>query len=696
MMIFFRYFSLLFICAQCLVLQAQEQSKVDFLTADIDVQPNVQTKMISGTVNYVFTTLAAVDSVFLDAKKMNFTKVLLNNRRVKFTINDSRITIFKKLKKNKKYTLKLVYSAKPKQALYFFGWNNSDDKNNQIWTQGQGKYTSNWLPSFDDMNEKVVFNLNITFNKNYQVIANGKLKNTSVKDTLKRWQYGMNNPMSSYLLAFAIGKYTVHKQISDSGVPLKLYYYPKDSVKVEPTYRYSKAIFNFLEQEIGIAYPWQVYKQVPVRDFLYAGMENTTTTIFSDAYVVDSIAYNDKNYINVNAHELAHQWFGDLVTEVDSKSHWLHEGFATYYAYLAEKEVLGEEHFNWKLFATSLQLDKFSRENGGEALLNPKASSLTFYEKGAWALHALVHKVGKDAFNKGVKNYLQKYKYKNVKVTDFISSIEEASGVSLQDYKLNWLTAKEFPISKAKSILKKSSSSIATFYKLQKELTVNKEQNNVIIDRYWDKAASAQLKKYIVEFYSKSLSSKIKTEILNSNDVVLRQTLLLNTQKLLGDDVTYFESFLTDKSYTTIENALYKLWIYNPAKRATYLNKTKGVIGFSNKNVRQLWLALAIMTKEYDVDYKSDYLKELQGYTNNSEYFETRQLAFSYLNDLFYLDETNLVDLIYATNHPVWQFKKFARNMVDDLIQKKEYKKLFVALEAQVSKSNFNYVKSKL
>ncbi|APU11458.1 aminopeptidase [Cellulophaga lytica] len=696
MMIFFRYLTLFLICTQCVVLQAQEQPKVDFLTANVDVKPNEQAKKINGTVTYAFNVLATVDSVFLDAKKMNFTTVLLNNKRVKYKVDENRITIYKKLKKGKKYNLKLTYQAQPKQTLYFVGWNKKDDKNNQIWTQGQGKYTSHWLPSFDDMNEKVIFNLTITFNENYQVIANGKLKTTNVKDNLKEWEFRMKNPMSSYLLAFAIGKYAVNKQFSASGVPLELYYYPKDSSKVETTYKYSKAIFNFLEEEIGVAYPWQVYKQIPVRDFLYAGMENTTTTIFSDAYVVDSVAYNDTNYVNVNAHELAHQWFGDLVTEVDSKNHWLHEGFATYYAYLAEKEVLGEEHFNWKLFSTALQLDKFSQKNKGESLLNPKASSLTFYEKGAWALHALVDLVGKNAFKEGVKNYLEKHKYKNVTVSDFLSSIEAASGINLKDYKSTWLTAKDFPTSKAKNILKRSSSSIATFYKLQKELTVSNKKNSVIIDSYWDKATSTQLKKYIVEFYSKSLSKTVKKHILTSNDVTLRQTLLLNTQKLIGEDIAYFESFLTDKSYTTVENALYKLWIYNPEKRVTYLNKTKGIIGFSSKNVRQLWLALAIMTKEYNVDLKNEYLKELRGYTSEAEHFETRQLAFSYLNDLFYLDKTNLVDLIHATNHPVWQFKSFARGLVNDILEKKEYRKMFLELEPQVSKEDFKYIKSKL
>ncbi|MCL5244658.1 M1 family metallopeptidase [Cellulophaga sp. 20_2_10] len=696
MMTFFRYFPLLFICTQCLVLQAQEQPKVDFLEANAALSPNAATKVINGTVSYTFTTLAKIDSVFLDAKHMTFTKVLLNNRSVKHTVDTDRITLFKKLKEGKKYKLELTYTTQPKQTLYFFGWTKEDATNNQIWTQGQGKYTSHWLPSFDDMNEKVVFNLDITFHEEYQVIANGKLKNTSTNDGLKKWQYTMSNPMSSYLLAFAIGKYSVKKQVSNSGIPIELYYYPKDSAKVETTYRYSNEIFNFLEKEIGVPYPWQVYKQIPVRDFLYAGMENTTTTIFSDAYVVDSIAYNDTNYVNINAHELAHQWFGDLVTEVSSNHHWLHEGFATYYAYLAQKEVLGEDYFNWKLFSTALQLDKYSQNNKGESLIDPKASSLTFYEKGAWALHALVHKVGKEAFKDGVQKYLEKHKYKNVTVTDFLKSIEETSGADLSDYKKTWLEATDFPTDKAKAILKKTSPSLASFYRLQKELSVSKKTNSLIIDKYWEQTTSTELKNNIIEFYSKFLSKEVKDDILKSNNVMLRKTLVLNTPKILGEDVYFFESFLTDKSYTTIENTLYKLWIYNPEKRADYLDKTKGVIGFSSKNVRQLWLALAIMTKGYHVDVKQEYLKELRSYTREAEYFETRQLAFSYLNDLFYLDDANLKDLIHATNHPVWQFKKFARNLVEDLLEKKEYKKKLEELEAQVSTTDFKYIKSKL
>ena len=133
----------------------------------------------------------------------------------------------------------------------------------------------------------------------------------------------MQKPMSSYLLVLAIGKFDKKIEFSNSGIPLEMYYRPKDAVKFEPTYRYSKPIFDCLESEIGLKYPWEIYRQIPVRDFLYAGMENTSATLFSSHLIVDSIGFEDRNYTNVNAHELAHQWFGDLVTAESGTHHWL-------------------------------------------------------------------------------------------------------------------------------------------------------------------------------------------------------------------------------------------------------------------------------------------------------------------------------------------------------------------------------------
>src|SRR5690606_15496007 len=131
------------------------------------------------------------------------------------------------------------------------GWKDSLPGNEQIWTQGQGKYTSHWLPSFDDMTEKVEYDMDISFDKTYQVIANGTLVATKELNGVKKWSYNMDRPMSSYLLAFAIGDYHMKEIESSTGVPMNLYFYPSDSTKVEPTYRFTTKIFNFLEKEIG-------------------------------------------------------------------------------------------------------------------------------------------------------------------------------------------------------------------------------------------------------------------------------------------------------------------------------------------------------------------------------------------------------------------------------------------------------------
>ena len=424
----------------------QHQEKVDFIHAQVTINLNPIEKKVTGNVAYNFKVKKQVDSIFLDAKNMELASVTLGGKKIKYAYDNNRLIIKKRFKASTRHTVEIAYETKPKQTVYFLGWEDEDPDNDQIWTQGQGKYTSHWLPSFDDMNEKVEFDVTLFFKEDYTVLSNGVLKErNTLEKGLNSWHFDMQHPMSSYLLAFAIGKYTRTDRVSASGIPLQLYSYPEDSIRIEPTFRYSKQIFDFLEHEIGVPYPWQNYKQVPVRDFLYAGMENTGTTLFSDAYVVDSIGFVDQNYVNINAHELAHQWFGDLVTEVDASHHWLHEGFATYYAYLAEKEIFGTDYFYWKLYHSAVALEQMSSDGKGEYLTNPKASSLTFYEKGAIALFMLKEEVGAPAFKEGVKHYLKQYKYKNVTVNSFITAVEKASGKELSNFKKVWLTGKTFP-----------------------------------------------------------------------------------------------------------------------------------------------------------------------------------------------------------------------------------------------------------
>ncbi len=674
-----------------------------------------------GEVAYTFEVLADVDSVFLDAQNMSFSTVKLNGAKAKYSNTDKIISIHKKFKKGRSYILLLDYSATPKQTVYFLGWDDDLVDNEQtaplvrqseptgsqglpsgkqdvpsekqVWTQGQGKYTSHWLPSFDDMEEKVEFDLNITFDDSYEIIANGKLVSAKNNRTGKKtWHFDMQQPMSSYLLAFVVGNYEKQELVSNSGIPITNYYYPEDSLRVEPTYRYTRRIFDFLEDEIGVKYPWQNYKQIPVQDFLYAGMENTGTTMFSDGYVIDSTAFTDKNYVNVNAHEMAHQWFGNLVTEKDGNHHWLHEGFATYYAYLAERELFGDDHFYWKLYTSLMQLQGLAERGEGESLLNPKASSLTFYEKGAWALFMLREQLGDEAFNTGIQNYLQKYSFKNVTVSDFLEEMEKASGSSVSDFKKDWLDNKGILLNDAKEKLSGYSPSLQLLFDMEAE---SKKTNNDTIDygKYWNGSPSIHLKEYILETHRNGLPEEIIEKAFASDTVPIRQALSMATDvKKYPKEA--FESLLNDKSYVTVENALFKLWETYPRDRKVYLDKTKELIGLPNKNLRLLWLTLAMLTQEYQGSQTKVYFDELSGYTDARYSFEVRQGAFFYLKEAFGLTDQNLKDLIQAATHHSWQFKKFARDTLDELLKDPDYKKRVQNLTNELNGEELRYLNS--
>lgn len=637
-------------------LYSQQVNVVDFEKIQADLKFEDQNK-ISGSVSVKFKIVEAVDSVYLDAIHMDFTNLELrtsNNMLLQgsdYHVEADKLIVFYDFAENENYILNFKYVAQPKKALYFI-----DD---QIWSQGQGKYTSNWLPSIDDMNEKIEFDLSITYDADYSVLANGKLVETKAESPNQiKWHYDMEKPMSSYLVALAIGKYDKKTETSSSGIPLEYYYYPQDSTKVEPTYRYSKLMFDFLENEIGVPYPWEIYRQVPVKDFLYSGMENTSLTIFSDALVVDSIAFNDQNYVNVNAHELAHQWFGDLVTATSGEHHWLQEGFATYYALLAEREVFGEDYFYWQLYEHAQQLLK--QENAGEStsLLNPKSSSLTFYQKGSWALHVLRERVGDAAFREAVKNYLEKHKFQNVETSDFIIEIEKASGQDMSEFVKIWIEDSVLQQDDMVKSLNKSTF-IREFLDVSCQTYPSKCGDYLVSDI----SDRAKIKILLQEGYD------VKLEDFN-NGIKVRQAIAQKLTTIPLEFRSAYESLLKDKSYLTIETALYNLWVNFPMDRAKYLQQTSSIYGFSDYNVKLLWLVLHLNTIEYQPDKKQAVFEELRTYTDPKYSFEVRMNAFNYLKLINGFDEISIKNLMQAKKHHNWRFQQFAKRLHEDLEKK--------------------------
>lgn len=676
---------LLFLFSFCGELAAQQTEVVDFLKADATVTPNIADKKISGTLKYSFKILQKTDSIYLDAKNMRVIGYALEGVEVK--ADSDKIWILSDFEQGRTYTVFFTYEATPKQTLYFFG--------NEIWTQGQGKYTSYWLPSIDDTNDKIEFDLTIVSPEGKTVIANGKLLKVENKQRQNYWHFNMKNPMSSYLVAFAIGDFEKQELTSNSGIPLELYYNPEDSLKVAPTYRYSKQIFDYLETEIGVPFPWQNYKQVPVRDFLYAGMENTTATFFSEAFMVDSIGFNDRNYINVNAHELAHQWFGNTVTAKADTHHWLQEGFATYYALLAERDVFGDDYYYWQLYQTAEQLKASSDEGKGESLLNPKASSLTFYQKGAWALHILREMIGDDDFKAAVTNYLNKYKYQNVSTTDFLNEVKAVSEIDISKFEENWLHQSAFQSEEAYQSLMKSNF-IKSYFEVSAlraiPLKDKKAQLRNALTFPNDFIGQEAVYQLAGEPISETLPLYIKA--LESNNLYVRQAVALSLETIPKELLSKYETLIKDDSYVTVETALYQIWGQFPEKRTQYLDQTDGVEGFQNKNIRQLWLALALITENYHDSKKVFYLQELKQYTSQNFSFEIRENAFRYVNDLRLWDSETLENLLEACVHPTWRFAKSSKEIMKEVIQNNELFEQVKALNNQVSEKARSYLTS--
>ncbi|APG60025.1 M1 family metallopeptidase [Christiangramia salexigens] len=700
-----KYLKFLFLLFSVLLFSQEPESNqieaFDFTKVSGRVKIYPEKARVEGALTYVFEVLKPADTLRIDGRKMDFTDVRFNGDPVKFFSDEKGLYVLGDFKSSKLNQISLNYTVEPDSGMYFINWDKPEiaDSEKQVWTQGQGKYTSTWLPSFDDLREKLEFDLGFEFPEGYELISNGRLvKQEKLNDSTTLWQFDMENPMSSYLVAIAAGNYRSEVRTSSSGIPIHLYINPEDSLKFEPTYRNSEQIMDFLEREIGVNYPWKNYRQIPVKDFLYAGMENTGTTIFSASLVTDSTGFKDRNYINVNAHELAHQWFGNLVTAKNGKHHWLHEGFATYYALLAEKEIFGDDYYYWKLFETAEQLQELSDMGKGESLLNPKASSLTFYQKGAWALHMLREKIGNEAFRKGMKEYLELYSFSNSDTDEFLAEMQKASGVDLAQFKSNWLEQSAFKSYAALESLKRSEF-IKSYLSIAALRETPLEDKNEVLKKALDFPVNDYIGQEVVHQLAgenSEVAIQLYNKAFNTNNLYVRQAIAISMNEIPSMLKGKFESLLSDSSYLTKEVALYKLWEQFPENRHTYLDQTEGVEGFYNKNIRMLWLTLSLVTPEYRPEHSQEYFEELVSYTEAWRPFELRENAFGYLYQLGAFESESLKNLVKATNHHTYSFRNYSRKLLEELLKSERYRRDLIDLAEKMNENDVSYLRSKI
>jgi len=417
---------------------------VDFQDMNLMISFQPDSGKVMGSVVHRFNVLRSnVDSLYLDGTNMTIASAKLDGKSVRYEVSKKGI-IFRfdsVLALNSVHRLSIDYSAKPRRGMYFIGWDDPTGRcRKQICTQGQGIDNRNWVPLFDDMSDKITTMIGITFDSKYKVLSNGSLLTTSPDGKGNTtWLYQMNKPHSPYLMMIGIGDYAISKERSTSGILLNQYYYPDQKQTLEPTYRYSKKIFDFLETEIGIPYPWLRYSQIPVQDFPYGAMENTSATVFGDFFCVDEKSFNDANYVYVNGHELAHQWFGDLVTSRSPKHHWLHESFATYYHCLTSGQVFGDDEFRKMMYENQVAA-LTAGQNDYRGVGHSQANSSRHYLKGSYVLKMLRYVVGDKEFRMGLQKYLKDHQYENANTQDLIDAFHDTTGQEIAWFIDQWVS----------------------------------------------------------------------------------------------------------------------------------------------------------------------------------------------------------------------------------------------------------------
>lgn len=419
------------------------EHSVDMTRLTIDVKFDPVKGLVRGKATNVFRVLRPrLDSIVFDAVGITVSQATLSGKPVRWRSTDTTLVVYCEpaIRSNTSDSVVVTYEAAPRKGLHFVGWNDASGRmRRQIWTQGQAIDHRHWIPMYDEMNDKMITETIITFDSSYAVLSNGTLhEKRNNNDGTFTWHYSMTRPHASYLLMLAIGKYAIERRRSTSGIVNDLYYYPECQECVTPTYRLSTEAVDFLERELDVPYPWEKYSQIPVADYIFGAMENTTATVFGDFYFTDPRAALDRNYLGVNVHELTHQWFGDLITARSSKHVWLQESFATFYPHLFTKLTQGVDAWHWS--RRGMQRSALAAgEKDRLPIVHPSSGSARLYPKGACVIDMMRWTYGEEQVRNVITHYLKKHAYANVETNDLYLAFQDVLGLTPWKFFEQWL-----------------------------------------------------------------------------------------------------------------------------------------------------------------------------------------------------------------------------------------------------------------
>jgi aminopeptidase N len=403
-------------------------------------------------------------NLVLDAKAMDIKEVALMNGTAKTKLSytyDSlqlHIDLDKTYTAKESYTIYIKYIARPNEykgkgseairdakGLYFINPLGTDkDKPTQIWTQGETEASSVWIPTIDKTNQKTTQEFYLTVPSKYVSLSNGLLvKQTDLKNGFREDVWKMDLPHSPYLFFIGIGDYAVIKD-SYKGKEVS-YYIEKPYEKVaRKIYGNTPQMIAYFESKLGVAYPWSKYAQISGRDYVSGAMENTTATLHSDAVQQDARELIDgNNWESTIAHELFHQWFGDLVTAESWSNLTVNESFADYSQTLWFEHSQGKDAGAFENY-TGLRSYLSSPSDAEKHLVRffyqnqEDVFDLVSYQKGGRILNMLRHLVGDDAFFASLNKYLTDNKFSNGSAIKLKLAFEAVTGKDLNWFFNQW------------------------------------------------------------------------------------------------------------------------------------------------------------------------------------------------------------------------------------------------------------------
>jgi aminopeptidase N len=431
-------------------LQFAPDRSADIQHVKLNVALDFEQETISGNVSTTFSALyEEVRSLTFDAIELHIESVTLENgTSLAYTTTDKKLTVTldRPYQYGEVFTIVINYHARPRTGLHFMKpVPEEPDRPVHAWTFNQPTYCRYWFPCHDTPNERSTVEVIVTVPAQFQTISNGKLLSVTDHGATRTHHWLQEVPHAAYLVSIVAGDFAVVED-EYQGKPVN-YYVHKDRRDDAPLYMgKTPAMIKFFAEFTGVDYPFAKYAQTVV-DIYTGAMEHASCTTHSFALLPDKKAALDvgDDLVSVVAHELAHQWFGDLLTCRDWSNGWLNEGFATYFENLWGEHDRGNDEFKYSMLQEKLGYldeDRVYRRPIVYYVYNDQGFELFdrhLYNKGSWVLHMLRHLLGDAPFKRGLKTYIERFRAREVVTSDLLRTLEEVSGRSLERFFQQWV-----------------------------------------------------------------------------------------------------------------------------------------------------------------------------------------------------------------------------------------------------------------